>query len=610
VKATRRTLAAAASVALALLAAAGARADVFSPGELPRGHEKLEGLSSCTKCHQAGEQLAAERCLDCHRELAGRVAQGRGFHGRMPAAERACWRCHHEHQGRGFPLVDWGKGGRKGFDHAKTGFDLRGKHARVDCARCHDARLVADPGVKELLARAPARETFLGAPQACASCHFDEHRGQLGADCQRCHGEDAWKPVRRFDHAQSRYPLTGKHAKVECARCHKAQEEPARTAASATTPPVHPASFVRYKPVPFDSCLDCHKDPHQGRFGASCQSCHDTSDWRKVTGAGAQKAFHDRTRYPLRGRHVEVRCEACHGPFPGMKAAQYRGLAFAACLDCHVDSHVGQLAARGDGATAAHPPGACERCHSVDGWLPVRFEGADHDGAAYRLEGAHRAVACALCHPKDPRLAARLPAAVKAELERKRRPVQVSLAVLDVPRASDCRTCHRDPHAGQLDARAAEKGCATCHGLDTFRKARFDHQQDSRFPLTGQHAKAACATCHRPDAKGVIQYRPLELACASCHADVHAGQLAVKGQGTDCARCHGTESWKTPLRFRHEQPFTGFALTGKHVKVECAKCHGVVRVSGAEVRRYRGVPTSCEGCHADFHRGAFRGYVP
>jgi hypothetical protein len=28
------------------------------------------------------------------------------------------------------------------------------------------------------------------------------------------------------------------------------------------------------------------------------------------------------------------------------------------------------------------------------------------------------------------------------------------------------------------------------------------------------------------------------------------------------------------------------------------------------VVRYKPLPSRCQGCHADFHQGAFRGYVP
>lgn len=196
---------------------------------------------------------------------------------------------------------------------------------------------------------------------------------------------------------------------------------------------------------------------------------------------------------------------------------------------------------------------------------------------------------------------------MRAELARKRRPARVSLAVYDLPKASDCRTCHRDPHGGQL---ARADGCAGCHGLESFRKVRFDHARDARFPLAGKHARAACASCHRPDGAGVVRYRPLPLACAGCHADVHAGQLARPGQGTDCGRCHGAEAWKPAERFVHAQPFTPFVLDGKHRQIACEKCHPAVQVDGAAVRRYRPLPATCQGCHADFHRGAFRGYAP
>jgi hypothetical protein len=603
----------------ALSAGRAARADVFSPGELARGHKALEGIANCTKCHVAGQQLSGERCLECHGELKERMARGRGFHGRLPAAERnACQTCHHEHQGRDFALVDWGKGGSKAFDHARTGFELRGKHRRAECSRCHDRGLIRDPAVKELLGKQPERVTYLGAPTACAACHFDEHRGQLSADCQRCHSEDAWKPARGFRHARSAYPLVGKHARVECRKCHKSEPEASpRVAAAAQTPPVNPAAFVRYKGMPFQACTDCHKDPHQGRFGEACASCHTPADWKKLTGAGAKRAFHEKARYPLRGAHAEVRCEACHGPFPGVKA-RFKGLQFESCTDCHEDSHVGQIASLAPPPPAASrraapakgsPTQTCDACHRVEGWIPALFEVEDHGRLAYKLEGAHRAVACALCHPKDPRVGSRLPAAVRRKLETRKRPVQVSLALLDVPKATDCRTCHRDPHAGQFQQQGKNEGCTRCHGLDSFRRPRFDHARDSRFPLLGKHAQAACGSCHRPDGAGVVRYRPLALACAACHSDPHAGQFVAAGKGSDCARCHGAASWKE-LLFRHERPFTEFALDGKHRPVECAKCHTPVRIAGADVRRYRPVPAACEACHADHHRGAFRAFAP
>jgi len=606
----------AAGLALLLLVAAPAgraRADIFSPGPLTRPHAQLEGLANCTKCHEAGEQLSPEHCLACHKELRPSVIAGKGLHGRIPPAERACEKCHHEHQGRDFKIVDWGAAGRKGFDHARTGYALEGKHAKVDCAKCHDPRLVSDVTVKEVLEK--GRLSQLGAPTACGACHVDEHRGQLGAegkDCARCHGTASWKPTTRFDHARTAYKLEGKHAKVACLKCHADQQAAPPAPAGGMVPAVRPSLAARYKPLPFQQCVDCHKkDPHQGRFGQSCQSCHTAEDWKKLHGSAREKVFHEKTRYPLRGAHVQAKCDACHVRAAGQKAV-YRGLEFDKCTACHFDAHLGQIASAAAPA-AQLAPGAktCDRCHLVDGWLPVRYELEDHQQAVYKLEGAHRVVACAGCHPKDARLEAKVPAAVKARLEAARRPVKPSLALLDIPRAQkDCRACHRDPHGGQFQARQEKEGCTGCHGVETFKKAKFDHQKDSRFKLEGKHAKAACASCHKPGDAGLIRYRPLPLTCVGCHADVHAGQLAVKGV-TDCARCHDASNpWKEKLRFDHQKD-SRYKLDGKHKPLACDKCHPLVQVaSGVEARRYKPLPLECQACHADQHQGAFRGFRP
>jgi hypothetical protein len=597
------------AVALAGALAAGRAqaADIFSPGELSKAHQSLEGLESCTKCHVAGQQLAPARCLECHVELRTRVQEKRGFHGRLPATERECQTCHHEHQGRDVVLVDWGPGGQKGFDHTRTGFELKGKHRTLDCARCHDPRRITDPVVLTTLQKQPDRKTFLGQPKTCEACHFDEHRGQLGADCQRCHTEDAWKPARGFDHARTAYPLTGRHVRVDCAKCHLPQEQAAEGVPSTVTPPVNPARYLKYKGVTFQQCTDCHKDPHQDRFGPECSKCHTTDDWKRVKGQMGQRAFHDKTRFPLKGAHAAASCAACHGPFAG-EPAKYRGLAFARCTDCHADAHLGQMkalarAGGGEGRT-------CDRCHSEESFVPARFELEDHDQTTFKLVGAHRTVACALCHVKDPKLAARVPVVVKADLERQKRPLRVSLARFEPANPNDCRACHRDPHAGQFDRRVQAEGCTACHVTSTFKEVHFDHAKDSLFALTGKHTEVACASCHRPDAGGVVRYRPLNFACAGCHTDPHVGQFASRGQGTDCSRCHDTRGFKDLTKFVHGPPFTRFTLTGKHQKLDCQKCHPVVQVAGMPVRKYRPLATHCQGCHEDFHKGAFRGFVP
>jgi hypothetical protein len=220
-------------------------------------------------------------------------------------------------------------------------------------------------------------------------------------------------------------------------------------------------------------------------------------------------------------------------------------------------------------------------------------------------------VACDRCHRVDRSLAERA-APIRAWLEKRKRKDRISLVQFH-PEASRsrCDVCHRDPHAGQFRRRVQKSGCADCHQVASWTQVRFDHDRETRFPLTGAHADRACESCHVRDSSGIVRYASLPTDCASCHADVHAGQFALaRGGSVECTRCHSVTDFKR-TSFEHHPPFTSFELTGKHGSVACAGCHRQVAVGrGAKVTRYRGLPTTCEECHVDVHRGAFRGFEP
>jgi len=578
-----------------MLAAAGARADVFSPGPLAQSHANLEGLTNCTKCHVAGGKLSNDTCLVCHKTTRQDITKHRGIHGRLPPAELTCNKCHPEHLGRDADLL-WGPKRQKGFDHAKTGYPLKGEHAKVECAACHTDRLIRDPAVRATRAKKPKQATFLGLPTQCAQCHFDEHRGQLSTKCAHCHTEASWKPAPRFSHAKTDFPLLGKHAGVKCAKCHPSVTD-GKAHTDAPMPP-YSETFMRMSPVAHASCTDCHKDPHEGRLGANCTACHTVNDWKEVKGVSGERAFHEKTRYPLRGAHATVDCKSCHGPFPGVRAV-FKGLKFDHCSDCHVDAHLGELGS---------PPPACDSCHSLASFRPAIYEPAAH--IRYPLEGAHFSTPCSGCHRSDAALEFRA-APIRAFLEKRRRKDRVVLTRFRVPGDTRrCDSCHADTHRGQFAARVKQSGCADCHRVASFAQVLFDHNRESSFRLTGAHENAACTGCHVLDLAGVIRYKPLAGECASCHADPHAAQFAdARTRATDCALCHTTSDWKRTT-FAHWPPFTAFVLDGRHASVECAACHPDVDVGdGVRARHYRGIPTTCAGCHFDVHRGAFRGFT-
>ncbi len=573
---------------------ASARADLFSPGELSKQHRALEGLSQCTRCHPAGGQLSQETCLACHQELQPRLGKGLGFHGRLAPDKRACESCHHEHQGQAVPITDYGPGGEKGFNHQRTGWPLKGKHQEQKCTGCHEKRRILWPTALKLLDARP--HTRLGLGTACTDCHFDEHRGQQQEDCEFCHDERGWKPPVGFNHDDSGYPLKGKHAQVKCTGCHPTEHDPE----ARGFPAPESETFLRFKPLEHRSCLDCHKDPHDGRFGLRCQSCHVVEGWRIVRSSSGERAFHEKTRFPLKGAHADVGCAACHGPWPGVRA-KFKGLAFQRCDTCHVDAHEGQLATHGKAPD-------CDACHSEQGFAPAKYALADHARSRYPLEGAHEAVPCRACHEESAALKARIPKVVLAELRKKKLQALFSEVRFDFAKPLErCDSCHDDAHQAQFKGTA----CDACHRVESFRKLGFDHQRDSRYPLEGAHRDVKCEKCHwAPGPKAVVKYKPLETACRACHLDVHAGQFAARGAPAKCEACHELAGWKR-LKFVHEAPFTTFLLEGKHASTQCERCHHPVTLAeGVKATQYRGLPRSCEGCHADFHEGAFKGFEP
>lgn len=561
--------------------AAPARAQI-SPGPLSQAHVTLEGGSNCLRCHQRSEGVAAKSCLSCHTLLAQRIAIGAGLHAR--ADHRKCETCHIEHQGREFALVDWGPRGEAGFDHTTTGYALDGAHARLTCRECHRPEAL-QARAAELAGQASARRSYLGLERDCLSCHRDEHRGQFKPDaCLSCHSMSTWKAPLRFDHAATAYPLTGRHAQVPCADCHPKRPDPLAPAAAPAT---------QFRGIAHGRCMDCHKDPHLGRLGASCDSCHTTAGWRAV----ATAAFdHAKTRFPLLGKHRGVSCAGCHGA-ENQKARP----PFARCLDCHRDDHLGQFARLPDG-------GACEACHTVAGFSPSNVTVERHR-AAFALEGGHLAVPCIACHPRvpprqlvgaDPRLVAGARAAAVMRFH-------IS--------GQGCIRCHVDPHRGELPGALAAGGCESCHRVETWSVDSFDHAKTS-LPLRGRHATLSCAACHRrpeitglpPAAQGPAALRlvGLPLQCGQCHADPHGGQFEIaavapgkrgpQAVAAGCARCHREDSWHA-LLFVHNRD-SRYALDGQHEHVPCASCHPAEEQSGRSVRRYRPLPTACAGCHA------------
>jgi hypothetical protein len=562
--------------ALCLAAGLGARAGV-APGPLSRPHRELDGLAHCTSCHTAGGGSIRDACLACHREIGWLATRGRGVH--AGDERKDCVRCHAEHRGLDSALVRFEEGTPEAFDHRKTGWTLAGKHASVKCRACHKPEFERSEAAR-LTKRQDHENSFLGLEKDCGACHENRHRGASVRDCTLCHDPAGWKPARAFDHSRTRYPLTGLHARTVCTKCHHASDVALPAATGA--PPAVPV----FEPVRHDECSACHADPHAGRLGAACARCHRTDGFREID----RKSFdHDRTRYPLRGRHAALDCVRCHDP-AAPKGTHPR---FDPCGSCHRDPHAGR-------ATLAGKPADCAECHRVEGFRPSTYTAARHRASLFPLEGKHVDLACDRCHTRAGGPDGPLPLLADARVSMR-------------PPHAGCASCHADAHGGQLALRPDHGECGSCHRVDGWKPSTFTAKEHAslRTALEGKHAALSCASCHALDRKGLPPPMPLEAlgkakvalslggaACESCHAGPHGPQFAERRDRGACESCHDTYSFVPASRFSHDRS-TRFPLLRAHFGLPCARCHAKKPdAAGKIVTVFRPTPSACKDCHA------------
>ena len=287
--------------------------------------------------------------------------------------------------------------------------------------------------------------------------------------------------------------------------------------------------------------------PH-GTLNMACENCHTYTGWKPLR--AIPEFNHDRTKYPLRGMHVNVSCTQCHTNLVFSKVG-------TKCADCHADFHRGQFGAN------------CESCHTVKGWKVNIQQIKNHDNR-FPLLGAHALAQCEDCHTN-------------------------AAAGQFVGLSTDCNSCHAKTfQAAQfhrtVNLKAPTGDCQQCHtSMDSWAGAKFDHLKFTGFALTGAHAKLDCSVCHL---NGNFTATP--ASCYSCHQkDYNQATNPNHVQGNfpqNCLLCHNTSTW-AGATFDHSK----FPLTGGHANVKCESCH--------KNGQYTAIPTACNTCHMpDFQK--------
>ncbi len=554
-------------IVLCLSGAMSAQAQI-SPGPLSKAHDFLNGPGHCTSCHDLAKRPPEYKCLECHKEIRLRLDETRGLHPSLVGNDRtgrSCAACHSEHNGREFSIVHWDTPVAK-FDHHRAGYTLEGKHKTLSCKSCHQPSHISSDSSGGIAVKDLSR-TWLGLSPQCAGCHADEHHGQLGTNCERCHNSSRWQDAAQFDHDRARFTLTGAHARVACQKCHTRIDAP--------------KPYAKYRDIAFSNCTPCHDDPHRGAFRQSCETCHATTAWKPTTGATAFN--HSTTDYPLEGKHRDIACGACH------RTANFKDpVAHNRCVDCHTrDPHHGQFSRRADG-------GDCAACHTIEGFKPSLFTAAKHALTRFPLADRHAGIPCAKCH------------APKGENT--------------IYRMGDigCVVCHSDVHGGQFRGPPHENRCEGCHTAKEFTPSTFTlaSHMKSRFPLSGAHIAVACTDCHKKRGDiyppPPVKYHFADSRCDICHEDPHQGEFRLRMavvSGPDstakgCQACHNTASWEALTGFDHDA--TGFPLEGAHRAVGCESCHKTRNLqTGLKTVVFNTAPKNCAACHEDVHGGQF-----
>lgn len=442
----------------------------FSPGKLSKYHEDYEGTSNCVLCHEIGNKEISDGCVLCHEPLKSRLDKNEGYH---KDKKTECGYCHSDHNGRAFELVYWPKNIRD-FDHDETGSPLTGKHRDLECGQCHTEKNIVGEEIiqwAEKYDTFPVLDrTFLGLSEDCTSCHEVIHEKDISTNCTKCHNTFDWKKAsEEYDHQQARFLLTGAHKNVACNKCHK-------------TLPEQVPEVWQLTGMAFDNCTSCHQDHHKGTYGTSCETCHTTKDWKN----DLLPFDHSSTKYPLEGKHGNLKCVDCHKELLATLPS------YGKCLDCHEDKHYSQFILRED-------KGDCEACHTVNGFIPTSFTIAMHQSSRFPLEGGHLAIPCISCHKSF-------------------EPVSGISTTQFTWDQLACGNCHSDIHRNQFQEHFQNQ-CDLCHTVYSFEKLIFDHSKTD-FPLDGRHQQVACAKCHEQiqDLEGeFIRYNPTAQRCIDCH---------------------------------------------------------------------------------------------
>ena len=324
-----------------------------------------------------------------------------------------------------------------------------------------------------------------------------------------------------FDHFTTGFPLTGRHAFLDCSSCHIGGQ---------------------FRGTPLE-CVLCHNNSRAPGKNAAhitssnfCDDCHTDKTWK-----GA------------RFDHIDVidPCQSCHNNHVAVGKSPEHILSTTDCEDCHntltfnrvgrVDhaAVLGTCTSCHDGVKATGKHGGhlqtiaeCDFCHSTITWRGARFDHASvtqpcsscHNGVI--ATGKHpthflTTIECGFCHSTNTFLGASFDHSQVTGL---------------------CLSCHNGSTAtGKSTTHfVTTLDCDRCHNparwipLITFTHDSPDYPGNHRTTVL-------CVDCHRTNNQVIAWTFPAyQPECAACHADDYVPSAHGNLPVSDVADCSGS----------------------------------------------------------------------
>ncbi len=243
-----------------------------------------------------------------------------------------------------------------------------------------------------------------------------------------------------------------------------------------------------------------------------CVACHSAESWGDV------RFIHDRTGFPLVGRHLQVTCKGCH-------TTGFTAKLPMACIGCHRDVHAGSMGGR------------CTSCHDATSWRS-NFGADAHRLTNFPLTGRHALIPCEQCHgDKRDRNFSRPTGA--------------------------CIACHRTDRtraalvAIDHDAAGFGNDCRQCHNMWTFAGAGFPAHDTCFLITSGPHAGIRCLDCHTQLTSFTVTgaCNTGTASCTRCHThslavttQQHANVPGFEYKDRKCYECHRFATVPAALR--------------------------------------------------------------